>query len=246
MFSNNLFTKVTLSIAVIVLNQTQVNAQNFLDQLKQYNPNTNQNRTIPPDIIIDSNPNNGNTNPQPYPQTPPPNQPTTNNASNPRFTCEFVNGQYTVMYNPENQINQKYAWAIPGNLGGGWTPQRRCLEISNRLENYRPDGLIDLNMSRQNNYNILCVTTEVDPNCRIVLTVPPNQNPEVVRNLVFENLLTADSGIQTTGVNTYNGNNYSIGNILNPNGRNKKVKSIHLKPFLSTSDGGTATRLKKK
>ena len=29
-----------------------------------------------------------------------------------RFTCELVNGEYTVMYYPESQPNEGYPWAI--------------------------------------------------------------------------------------------------------------------------------------
>jgi len=58
-------------------------------------------------------------------------------------------------------------------MGDGWTSERRCTEISQRLGPYRPDGLIELRTDVENNYNTVCVTTENDPSCRIVFTVPP-------------------------------------------------------------------------
>lgn len=89
-----------------------------------------------------------------------------------RFSCQIVNGQYTVMYQPQSQPGQSYPWAVPSNMGGGWNPIKRCGEISRRLEQYRPDGLIDMQTAVENGYNTVCVTTQRASGCRIILTVP--------------------------------------------------------------------------
>jgi hypothetical protein len=174
----------------------------------------------------------------------------TSTSSDPRFTCEFYNGEYTVMYNPESQPGQAYAWAVPRMMGNGWSPERRCTEISNRLESYRPDGLLELTTGIENNYDILCVTTERDPSCRIVLTVPPGQDPELTRDRVFENLSVADSGQTTQGVTTYTNGNSSdrILNDINQvlgNTRPRSSDGINLRPFLDRADGGTGRLLRK-
>lgn len=171
-----------------------------------------------------------------------------------RFSCELVNDQYTVMYQPESQPNQSFPWATPAALGDGWTSERRCDEISQRLEAYRPDGLIELRTDVENDYNTVCVTTENDPNCRIVFTVPPGQDPTSTRNRVFQNLTVADSGEQTTAVTTYvnrgrQGNEVDRlldrGRAVLGGEKNPQVGSgsINLRPFLDQADGGTATRL---
>ncbi|GAB4379282.1 MAG: hypothetical protein Kow00121_33140 [Elainellaceae cyanobacterium] len=179
--------------------------------------------------------------------------------SDARFSCELENGQYTVMYHPQSQPEQSYAWATPRELGGGWTEDRRCYEISRRLESYRPDGLLEMRTSVQNGYDIVCVTTEANSTCRIVLTVPPGQDPIVTRDRVFGNLITADSGQQTQGVNTFAGEG---GDILNQIGdavgvdlsslmggsrrssrRTSSPDAIDLRPFLDPADGGTGSRL---
>ena len=177
--------------------------------------------------------------------------------SDPRFTCQFINGDYTVMYHPESKPGQAYPWAVPSAMGGGWTPELRCNEISRRLELYRPDGLLEMRTSVENNYDIICVTTQGNSDCRIVLTVPPNQDPEVTRNLVFENLTVADSGQQTQGVSTFvDGERDSqlLDQILNQGlstlgiGGNKNPLrgsgNIDLRPFLDAADGGTGTQLR--
>jgi hypothetical protein len=192
----------------------------------------------PPDVIVNPGGGGGGTRPNPI-------------SSNQRFSCEYYNGQYTVMYRPESQPNQAYPWAIPGKMGSDWSPERRCNEISSRLERYRPDGLIDLTTSKENGENILCVTTEANPNCRLVLTVPHGQSPQETRDAVFQNLTVADSGQQTQGVNTYagGGNDSDVLNQLEGLlGIGKRSKSssegINLKPFLDSKDGGTGDRLK--
>jgi hypothetical protein len=177
----------------------------------------------------------------------------------PRFTCEYINGEYTVMYHPENQANQAYPWATPSAMGGGWTPQKRCEVISQRLESYRPDGMLEMRTGIENNYDIVCVTTQADASCRIVFTVPPGQDPVITRDRVFENLTIADSGDTTQGVTTFvEGNsgsdllnqvgqifgNPSLGNLGNLGNAMPMGNGINLRPFLAPSDGGTGTALR--
>lgn len=170
-----------------------------------------------------------------------------------RFGCQSYNGQFTVMYQPQSQPGQYFAWAAPQSLGGGWDAQKRCQAIAQRLESYRPDGLQELQIAVENSENIICVTTEAQPNCRIVLTVPRGKDPYTIRNSVFQNLTTADSGQQTTAVNTYTNRNsgndnglYSLGQTLlgGNNQVNSSRRGINLKPYLDLKDGGTGGKLR--
>jgi hypothetical protein len=172
-----------------------------------------------------------------------------------RFACQINQGQYTVMYRPESQPSQAYPWAVPSNMGGGWSAERRCYEISRRLEAYRPDGLLEMTTGVENGYNTICVTTEKVPSCRIVLTVPVGQDPRSTRDRVFENLTIADSGQQTQGVNALTGSDTDrllnqVGELLNlpassARGMGNRSDAINLRPFLAPEDGGTATQLKR-
>ncbi|HBB33343.1 MAG TPA: hypothetical protein DDZ80_13070 [Cyanobacteria bacterium UBA8803] len=177
-----------------------------------------------------------------------------NTAEEPRFTCEVLDGEYTVMYHPESQPGEGYAWATPTAMGGGWSEEERCNEISRRLESYRPDGLLEMQTAVENNYNIICVTTQQVADCRIVLTVPPGQDPQLTRDRVFENLTVADSGQSTDAVATFVGgdsNSELLDRVLNESlsalgiGKNSMRRSdrINLRPFLDPSDGGTGTQL---
>lgn len=193
------------------------------------------------DVIIDSGS-----------QRPP--QPSTSTLSGTRFTCQVVNGQHTVMYQPESQPGQMYPWAVPSAMGGGWDPARRCSEITRRLESYRADGLQEMQTGFENGYNTVCVTTQRIPSCRIVLTVPPGQDAITTRDRVFQNLTVADSGQQTQGVNTFvSGNrggilgeasrwlNLGIPSVNSPSSMSN---SINLRPFLDRADGGTGQYLR--
>jgi hypothetical protein len=230
---------------------TQVNALDFaglnlgnMQQLRRVISQTSE----PPEVIID----------QPG-SVPGRSSRTTRNADT-RFSCESVNGEYTVMYYPESRPDQGYAWAIPSALGGGWTPQKRCDAITSRFESYREDGLLELTTGVENGYNTICVTTQVDPtDCRLVLTVPPGQDPQLTRDLIFDNLLVADDGGSTQGVYTFGDRQGGgsdilgeIGKVINGGSRNgsgntsrkSSPKNINLKPFLDPADGGTGQKLR--
>jgi hypothetical protein len=170
-----------------------------------------------------------------------------------RFSCQSYNGQYTIMYQPQSQPGQYFSWATPASLGGGWNSQLRCQTIASRLESYRPDGLQELQTAVENNENTICVTTEANRTCRIVLTVPRGKDPFVVRNSVFQNLTTADSGQQTLAVNTYANRGggsddlSNLGRTLLGGGSNRVSSSqrgLNLQPFLDRKDGGTGSGLK--
>jgi Circadian oscillating protein COP23 len=163
-----------------------------------------------------------------------------------RFSCELSDGRYTVMYHPQSQPNGAYPWATPSELGGGWTPERRCNEIARRLEFYRSDGLIELGTTVENGYDIVCVTTEADSRCRIVLTVPPGQDPQQTRDLVFENIVTADRGQSTEAVTTFDRNGNEIDlleGVLGAEFPETTRTGIDLRPFLDPADGGTGEML---
>lgn len=147
------------------------------------------------------------------------------------------------MYNPSTQ-DESYPWAVPQQMGAEWSPQRRCSVISDRLEQYRPDGLLELQTDVKNNEDIVCVTTEANPSCRIVFTVPRDQDPIATRDRVFDNLASANQGQATRGVTTFTDNS-DMGELFGINGSNKKSsKGINLKPFLDPADGGTGEGLK--
>jgi hypothetical protein len=147
-------------------------------------------------------------------------------------------------------------------MGGGWTPERRCETISERLEEYRPDGLVELRTDIENGYNTVCATTEENlDTCRIVFTVPPGQDPVATRDAVFSNITLADAGTDTSAVNTFVGSSRlpdvgllgtdigddeilgAVGEILGSRSPRRQANGIYLKPYLDPADGGTGIYL---
>jgi len=201
-----------------------------------------------PDVIVDTD-----SDPQREPTSSPSDQDNDNSRvekeedvttqpGDRRFTCQRQNGDYTVMYHPSTQ-DESYPWAVPQQMGAEWSPQRRCNVISNRLEQYRPDGLLELKTDVKNNQDIVCVTTEANPSCRIVFTVPRDQDPIRTRDRVFDNLASANQGQATRGVTTFSGNS-DLGELFGINGSDQSSsKGINLKPFLAPADGGTGKGL---
>lgn len=190
--------------------------------------------------------------PQPNSQSPTPtSSPSPQTSPQPRFACQLDSGQYKVMYNPESRPGELFPWAVPSAMGGGWTSERRCVEISRRLEEYRPDGLLEMRTSVENSYNTVCATTQSNSTCRIIFTVPPGQDPAATRDQVFQNLTTADSGQQTQGINTFVDRGQEtnwLGQIVEGlstlgEPRANTSDAINLKPFLDPADGGTGTAL---
>lgn len=223
-------------VATLLLGNS-VNAAPRYNWIAQVNP------TVPP-VVVDTEPL------PPVPGTTLPNGSTVPSVTTAtRFTCQLNNGQYTVMYQPESQPSRFFPWATPTALGGGWSEQRRCEEISRRLESYRPDGLLELTTGVENNYNTVCVMTQRNnSSCRIVFTVPPGQDPILTRDRVFENLTVADSGQQTSGVYTYTNRGNELDRLFNLGrsvigGNNRRSSRIDLRPFLDRADGGNGTKL---
>ncbi|MBM0740965.1 hypothetical protein JOY44_04915 [Phormidium sp. CLA17] len=251
-----------LGIAVLLGGEAATAIATPIQIISQLPTGTTGQPSTSDDVIVDIENSRGVPGSSGNPNTIPTGAPSGSPASTlsgTRFSCQIVNGQYTVMYQPQSQPGQTYPWAVPNAMGGGWNPTKRCSEISRRLEQYRPDGLIDMQTAVENGYNTVCVTTQRVSGCRIVLTVPPGQDATATRDRVFQNLTVADSGQQTQGVNTFvNGGSGGAGgwigeaarmlNINLPgigNAQATNSNAINLRPFLDRADGGTGTYLRR-
>ncbi len=252
---NNSITLLSLSLALVlsanaawgesrIERDNRTNGTPTVPQSRPGAPQTNSQKTT---VTGDGN---SNTRTQTNTQTNGQTTVVTNGAA--RFACENVNGQLTVIYRPQSRQNEAYPWAVPSDMGATWNSQRRCGEIARRLESYRPDGLQELRTGIQNQQNVVCVTTEKDQSCRIVFTVPAQQDPIITRDRVFRNLTLADSGQQTAGVNTFAGTNNGgdfLGGLFGGNNPNYKPRpsrngsGLDLRPFLSVQDGGTGNQI---
>jgi hypothetical protein len=81
-------------------------------------------------VVVPTVPSGSTTVPSGSTTTTIPNSTTVNSST--RFSCQSYNGQFIVMYQPQSQPGQYFAWAAPQNLGGGWDAQKRCQAIADR------------------------------------------------------------------------------------------------------------------
>jgi Circadian oscillating protein COP23 len=251
-----IFKKMSLSIGAVLLTSSSILPAIALP-ISQLPSGRNEPSASPSDQRTPSSQRTPSNQRTPSSQRTPSNSvPVPQQAVNARFSCQTQGGEYTVVYNPQSQPGKTYPWAKPTAMGGGWSPDRRCAEISRRLEEYRPAGLLEMQTAVENGYDTICVTTSQVPTCRIVLTVPEGEDPLVIRDRVFGNITVADNGQQTTAVTTFSGDDNSIINqvgaavgvdlssLSRSNRSSGSSDRVDLRPFLDRADGGTGARLR--
>jgi Circadian oscillating protein COP23 len=122
---------------------------------------------------------------------------------NARFSCQLIpdtqrgGDVWTVMYRHDK--GQQPWLKIKTTFGGGYTPVKRCEEISQRLEIYRKDGLINLdyrNEPKTPKQYVICAKTK-QSNCSLLVTLKPGSQTEAHKAVqdMTENLLNGGSGV---------------------------------------------------
>lgn len=114
------------------------------------------------------------------------------------FSCRSNNGvPTTIASTPRGNISL-ISWAY--NLGNeaGYTPQKRCEEVSNRFQQYYDQGVLNfVTTGRKNNQNIICVSSEKGGACQgLLFTLKPSDNPSEVIQLMFDVAGYASSPIE--------------------------------------------------
>ncbi|GEM_PF-4177374 len=102
------------------------------------------------------------------------------------FYCEIkpdtkVGGEvYTVMYSKEK--GSKPWLKMVRSMGGSWNTKARCEEIAKRLQIFKDQGLIGFNYRRDLNtpsQYVLCAKLKDNNGCPLVLTLHPDDDPEM-------------------------------------------------------------------
>jgi Circadian oscillating protein COP23 len=112
-------------------------------------------------------------------------------GKNAHFFCESRSDTqrggevWTVMYRHDKGVQP---WLkMVTTLGGGYTPIRRCEIISERLENYRKDGLTKLSYRGDSNtpdQYVICAKTKLSgDNCPLLVTLKPGSETEAYKAL---------------------------------------------------------------
>lgn len=105
-------------------------------------------------------------------------------GENARFSCQNQpdtqrgGDVWTVMYRHDK--GQQPWLKMVTTLGGGYTPLKRCKEISQRLEIYRKDGLtkLDSRLDAETHQYVICAKTKQSENCSLLVTLKPGSETE--------------------------------------------------------------------
>ena len=119
------------------------------------------------------------------------------------FSCESRKGvPTTVAQSPRGDI-PVIRWVSDFGSEVGYDPQKRCDEVSNRFQKYYNKGVLNfVTTGRQNNQNIVCISSDKGGTCQdLLFTLKPKDNPSLVIKQMFEVASYASGPIdQSSGV----------------------------------------------
>lgn len=103
------------------------------------------------------------------------------------FFCDLSNSVPTTMARNDRRQAPLIRWVSNFGSQAGYTAQQRCLEVSNRFQEYYDMGKLKfLTTGRINGQNVVCVAERVGGACAgLLFTLKPTSNP----SKTLENLL---------------------------------------------------------
>jgi len=95
------------------------------------------------------------------------------------ISCQMVDGVPTTVSQTKRKRVEIIRWESDAFSSAGYTPARRCQEVSRRFEAYRAEGRLKyLTTGRVNGQNVICVADRHGGPCTGSLyTLKPGQNP---------------------------------------------------------------------
>lgn len=96
------------------------------------------------------------------------------------FSCNTVGGVPTTVAKTDDGRNvPMIRWTSNAFDGAGWTPERRCQEVSQRFETFRQQGrLAYVTTGRMNSLPVICTTPSDGGACDgLLYTLKPGQDP---------------------------------------------------------------------
>lgn len=96
------------------------------------------------------------------------------------FWCAMSSGAPATLYqNRQGAVEPWIYWTSDAFSGSGYTPERRCQEVSSRLETYRRNRQLQfITVGRMNNQNVICTASQVNGRCeKLIYTLKAGQDP---------------------------------------------------------------------
>jgi Circadian oscillating protein COP23 len=105
------------------------------------------------------------------------------------FSCGTSNGMpTTVARTHDGRSVPMIRWTSNAFDGAGWTPERRCQEVSQRFESYRRQGrLTYVTTGRINGLPVICTAASNGGPCDgLLYTLKPGQHPTLALQNLFD------------------------------------------------------------
>lgn len=116
-------------------------------------------------------------------------QPGPSQAAAAGFRCGTSNGVPTTLASTDDgRTVPMIRWTSNTFDGAGWTPERRCQEVSQRFETYRQQGrLAFVTTGRMNGLPVICTAPKEGATCDgLLYTLKPTQDPTVALRRLFD------------------------------------------------------------
>ena len=96
-----------------------------------------------------------------------------------RFSCVTTDGIPTTVAQTARGNVPVIKWVSKEFDGAGWTPKRRCEEVSDRFQKFHQSGELNfLTTGKINGQQVVCVTSENGSDCRgLLVTIRPTSTP---------------------------------------------------------------------
>ncbi len=106
----------------------------------------------------------------------------------PRFSCDTLNGVPATMYNTPRKSSPLILWKSR-KFGVKYPPEKRCQQVSSRLQTGYSNGYKNLTSGKKNNQNILCLTSVPNGVCeQQLLTLTRGEFPKTVLNNLIDRM----------------------------------------------------------
>lgn len=122
------------------------------------------------------------------------------------FTCSTSNGvPTTVATTDTGRTVPMIRWTSNAFDGAGWSPQRRCQEVSQRFESFRQQGrLAFITTGRMNSLPVICTAAKDGGACDgLLYTLKPSQDPTLALQRLFDVRNKARGPLNETNARLY-------------------------------------------
>lgn len=122
------------------------------------------------------------------------------------FSCADRNGVPTTVANMSSGKEvSMIRWTSSVFTNDGWSPQRRCQEVSSRFTDFNSrNELRFLTTGMMNGMHVICIALNRGDRCSgLIYTLKPGQNPTQTLNRLFGVQRTATGPLNETGNRSY-------------------------------------------